>query len=205
VKYAAIFLLIFGFAGSVEARERRHEALFPPEVIAGQGGTNEYDFGVFRLFKSEPLWPTDALKDYPERYRLTYFGILRYRLQIRIDGRSNGTALLRATLVRDRRVIETQRREITATEFAVLRDAATSSGLWSIFPEFWVPEDSDDICVDGMEAVLERHTFSGYGYSRGNTSCTSPPGMSLLAERMVKMAQLETPTRWFPWSERIDR
>jgi aspartate/tyrosine/aromatic aminotransferase len=154
-----------------------------------------------RAFRSESLWVEAATKRFPERYRMTYFGILIDSLQIQIDQNLDGTARLKAQVHRRKRLIEEKQVRLSKRAFEDFKAVAEDSGLWTQYPEFWVLKDEDEICVDGMEALLERRDSRGYKFSHGNTSCTSPPGMGRLAEKMIALARLETRTKWLPWQQ----
>lgn len=196
---AAMLLLV---AGSALAGPKTNVDPLPPEVVKGDE-TPEYSQNTFKRFRSEPLWTADALKGHSARYRFTYWGILTHSLQVRIDISLKGKAVLHAKVLRHGREIERQTRVLSGRELSEFRKLADESGLWSGYPEFWVLKDPDDICLDGMEAAVEKLDAAGYRFSMGNTSCTSPKGMNLLIDKMAALARLDSEVRWFPWSDRV--
>lgn len=190
----AVFLL-FGLPGSLSAKT----APFPPEVVKGAGGlVPEHRM---RDFAAKPLWPETERDGYRNRHRLIYYGILRYSLMIQIDEKVDGPTRLIARVLLDQKLVEHKSRNLRAEEIATFKKTTADAGLWSIHPEFWMMNDPDDICIDGMEAILEWQGEKGYRYSEGNTSCTSPPGMNRLAETMVDLAEIQTNKWWFPWAK----
>jgi hypothetical protein len=177
---------------------KRAELPLPKEVISGSPHP-EWFQGKMQAFRSESLWVEAATERYPERYRMTYFGILIDSLPIQIDRNLDGTAKLTAQVHRRMRLIEEKQVRLSIHDFAEFKAVADGSGLWTEYPEFWVFKDKDEMCLDGMEALMERRDGRGYRFSNGNMSCTAPPGMGRLAEKMIALARLETRTKWLAW------
>lgn len=172
----------------------------PQEVISASPYPESFQSRM-KEFRSEALWSETAIARYPERYRMTYFGILIDSLQIQIDRNQDGTARLLVRVHRRKQVIEEKSVRLSRREFEEFKGVAEASGLWTKYPEFWVSTDADEMCLDGMEALMERRDNRGCRFSHGNTSCTSPPGMGRLAEKMIVLARLQTRTKWLPWQK----
>jgi hypothetical protein len=156
---------------------------------------------AIRGLGGKPLWTENTDGGFVNRYRLSYFGILRYRVMVQIDEKPEGVALLRANVTFDRKSVERIRTHLSKKELAEFKGVASTSGLWTIHPEFWITTVEDDICLDGMEAVLEWRGPKGYRYSQGNTSCAAPEGMNRLVERMIALARIRSNKRWLPWTK----
>lgn len=152
---------------------------------------------AYARFGGDRLSADDALAGRDARYRFTYFGILRHSLQIRIDHRPGDRAILRAIVFERAERVEDKTVRLTPAQYAAFLRRAEESGLWSIHPEYWAL-GNDEVCLDGMEAIVERRDARGYRYSQANTSCASPVGMDRLIADMVDLARLETRVRWFP-------
>jgi hypothetical protein len=194
------FVIVLLALVSTPLAAKRVELPLPPEVISRSPYPAWFQEKM-QSFRSESLWVEAATERYPERYRMTYFGILIDSLQIQIDRNLDGTARLTAQVHRRKRLIEEKQVRLSKREFADFKAVAEDSGLWNQYPEFWVLTDKDEICLDGMEALLERRDSHGYRFSNGNTSCTAPPGMGRLAEKMITLTRLETHTKWLPWQQ----
>ena len=193
-------LLVCGSCASTEGSPKTGP--LPPDVVMGAELSDWY-VGSLNSFESRPLWTDEADDGYIERYRFTYFGILTTSLQIGIDRKANGKAFLYAEVRRRNSAIERKRFWLSQRDFSEFKKASDDSGLWGAHPEFWVFKNENDICLDGMEVLLERLDADGYRFSNANTSCTSPAGMNRLAEKMVELAHLKSRVRWFPWDYAI--
>jgi hypothetical protein len=148
---------------------------------------------VARGFGEAPLGPAQASTGYRQRLRLFLWPPRRQRVAIRIDtdlsGRSFGYFVRQEPSGQghDWEVSERRRFGVSPADLAALDGLVAKSKLWTIYPEYWHLREGD-ICVDGVEMVMERATAEGYRVSEANAQCTAPASMLAVAAKMVDMA-----------------
>ncbi|HYD39105.1 MAG TPA: hypothetical protein VEA60_15920 [Allosphingosinicella sp.] len=170
-------------------------AMLPPELGYG------YERVVFEGLDEPPLWRAREARGYRSRIRLSIAGIVRAKASIRIDRRRTGALSGRLVLVDldsrarpERRIV--RRFRVSAAQSEALDRLIGEAGLWTIHPQFYVHEDPEMICLDGMELVFERVDARGYRFSTANAQCTAPGGMLRVAEKMMEIARAGDLKRW---------
>jgi hypothetical protein len=163
-------------------------AMLPPELESWRQDV--------RMVDEPPLWPAGAANGYQRRLRLLVTPSLsRQQIAIRIDTTASGKAYAYLTRLEPHpdgggwEVVEQRRTAIPADELANLDALVAKSNLWKTYPEYWVfGKEANEICLDGVELIVERATADGYRFSEGNAQCTAPRSMLLLAAEMIRLA-----------------
>lgn len=161
-------------ASGARAIAAKKQEFFPPEVVDSVWWR---DLPVGET----PLWLPDALAGNASRIRLSISGIVRVRLVIRVDERTDGKFVghvILVTLGRSGRRQKTISRifRISAADMAEFHQQTSSAKLWELYPEHWVSSDGNDICIDGEQLVFERVDERGYRFSEMNAQCAAPRG-----------------------------
>lgn len=180
-RFVAALFILSACAHSFSGRE-----MLPPDI------TERFHAGHFRGFREPPLWLPEAARGYRTRLRVTASGIAFLKGSVRIDQHDDGRITGHVV------TIDGPEQERSARSFrASHRDVqeivriAEEGRIWSIHPQFWVLADPDDICIDGIDVVLERVDSAGYRFSQANVSCAAPHAFRRIAERMFEIAREE--------------
>jgi hypothetical protein len=159
--------------------------MLPPEV---------HDPGAFPDGLAEPpLWPSAAMAGYRRRLRLVLSPMVRQRVSIRIDTDATGRTVAHFTRLepsgegRVWEITETRGRPVSAAAVARLDALISQSKLWGIYPQYW-QYPAGEICVDGVEMIMERASTQGYRFSEGNAQCTMPSSVLAVAAQMIDIA-----------------
>lgn len=177
-------------ARAIAAKEQE---FFPPEVVDSVWWR---DLPV----SETPLWLPDGLAGNASRIRLSISGIVRVRLVIRVDERTDGKFVGRAILLklgpsgRKQKTISRIFR-ISAADMAEFHEQTSSAKLWELYPEHWLSSDGNDICIDGEQLVFERVDERGYRFSEMNAQCAAPRGAINAARFLLDKAGM----REFHW------
>jgi len=168
-------------AGCVSTRT----PMLPPEVE---------DWGALPSGLAEPpLWPRQAMAGYRRRLRLVLSPMVRQRVSIRIDTDASGRTVAHfarlepSEVARGWEVTETYSRPVPTKALARLDALIGQSKLWEIYPQYW-QSPPGEICVDGVEMIMERASAQGYRFSEANTLCTAPSSMLAVAAQMIDIA-----------------
>jgi hypothetical protein len=139
-----------------------------------------------------PLWSANAVEGRSRRIRLLLVPprITRVRVAIRIDTTVSGRAVghwVRRERRHGRWTTQKRRFSVRREDLARLDVLIAQSRLWRLYPEYW---ESEDICVDGVQLIMERATAEGYRFSEANAQCTAPRDYLEVAAQMIDMAGL---------------
>lgn len=120
---------------------------------------------------------------------------MRTRIMIRIDQNEKGVIKGAAVKTRDGRIIRKWKFDVSQTRLDEIY--AAKGRLWTLYPETWDVSDEDEqICLDGIDILLERVDSKGYGISQGNSPCTAPQEMLDVMNKMIETAGLK-PGGWW--------
>lgn len=146
--------------------------------------------------REAPIWPASAAEGYKRRLRLFILPPSPQRIAIRIDTDSRGETIghaIRAmglTSGRGWRVVQKRSFSVTPEDLDALNDLIAQSKLWQIHPQHWVDTDTNSVCVDGVQIVMERVEERQYRFSEANAQCTAPDTMLKVASKMIDLAGL---------------
>lgn len=170
--------------------------MLPPQL-------NDYS-DAWSGFGEPALWTNPHAGENRGQIRLLiYNGLYHESLAIiRIDRSRRGHAIghfVRGEHTYGDRWKVTDRHQFTvsAAQLSHLDQITAQSGLWQTYPEHWVPRDSDAICVDGVEVILERINPDGYRFSEANIQCAVSRGFLAVAEELVAIAGTPDMRAWF--------
>ena len=182
----ACALALFFFAAPPVQAQR--VSMLPPDI------DQQYSPAWIAGYGERPLWTARAGKGYRTRLRMSLAGISLTRVSIRIDERDNGAIagrILVGRLPRGRRGLEVAERRfpVTRAQFDALQQRIRQSRLWQTYPQYWYLSEEDNICVDGMELVMERVDAAGYRFAHANAQCGAPADMLAVASAMIDLSR----------------
>jgi len=175
---------IFGLGACTSTGGAPHSGFFP----------EEFDQSVWINIKryNEPKLHSEKAKGrYKERHRFSISGVACREFVIRLDVVESGSGrgkIKTRDRCKNRFSIDEKRFVVSSKEVEQLQTLIADADLYEFYPEVWEYSDEDEICIDGMQILLERRDHTGYGVSMANAQCTAPSEVKAIAQKFIDMA-----------------
>lgn len=176
--------LIFGLGACTTTGGASDSGFFP----------EEFDQSVWIDIKrySEPkLHSENARGRYMARHRFSISGVACREFVIRLDVVKSGSGrgkIKTRDRCKDRFSIDEKRFLVNSIQVELLQALIADAGLYEFYPEVWEYSNEDEICIDGMQILLERRDHTGYGVSMANAQCTAPVKVRAIAQKFIDIA-----------------
>jgi hypothetical protein len=187
-------IIIFALACGIFTPAAARTNMFPPEKI--DAFYERWFGGQLRAMREPPLWTPQAIETHPDRIRLLVLPVFYKGFAVRIDRMPDGKGLLVAKLLSGRggyKAGEIEKRRsisLSAAQLAILDQKIAASGIWKFYPEAF-NQGEDEVCLDGIEVVLERNSAKGHQYSNANIVCSVSSGFINVMREILALAEIQ--------------